>query len=229
MRCSTVVAIVLSVISVGYGRAAAAQSSPAAGPGRLEVSFGALWVGQLALGSNDANQTTPGGGNLKIFTTSTGLAGAAGLDARVAVRVLRSLDAEVEGSYGTPQLKVSINSDIESAPAVTATDTLQQFTIGAGAMWYVPLLRRMPRLAPFVFAGGGYMRQVHEQRTLVDTGQYYQAGGGVKWPFVERARGFVKGIGVRVDARAMVRRKGVAFDDRGHTSPAVGASAFVRF
>jgi hypothetical protein len=36
-------------------------------------------------------------------------------------------------------------------------------------------------------------------------------------------------MGLRVDARAVVRTNCVAFDDGGQTSPAVGASAFVRF
>ena len=44
-----------------------------------------------------------------------------------------------------------------------------------------------------------------------------------------RPHGLFNAIGVRVDARAIVRTKGVAFDDGGHTSPAVGVSAFVRF
>jgi len=51
----------------------------------------------------------------------------------------------------------------------------------------------------------------------------------VKWLLFARPRGLVNAMGLRVDARAVVRTKGVAFDDGGHASPAVGASAFVRF
>ena len=229
MKRSTLVALVLCLLSVGYGRAAAAQALPASGPGRLEVSLGVLWIGQLALGSNDANETTPTGGNLKIFTTSTDLGSVPALEARVAVRLLRSLEADVEASYGTPRLKVTISSDIESAPDVTATESVQQFTIGAGVVWYVPFHRASSRLAPFVSGGGGHLRQVHEERTLVETGQYYHVGGGVKWLLFARPSGLVNAVGLRVDARAVVRRHGVAFDDGGHVSPAVGASAFVRF
>jgi hypothetical protein len=46
---------------------------------------------------------------------------------------------------------------------------------------------------------------------------------------MSRRRLFFKGLGARVDARAIVRSKGVAFDDAGHTSPAIGAAVFVRF
>jgi hypothetical protein len=224
MKCSTVVAIAL-VFCVGHSRAAAAQALP----GRLEVSLGGLWFGQLALGSNDANETTPTGGNLKIFTTSTDLASVTAVEARVSVRLLQSLEAEVEASYGRPQLKVTISSDIENAPEVTAAESLQQFTIGVGMVWYVPFHKASSRLAPFVFGGAGQLRQVHEERTVLETGQYYQVGGGVKWLLFTRPRGLVDAGGLRVDARAVVRTKGVAFDEGAHLSPALGASAFLRF
>jgi hypothetical protein len=221
--------IVMCIVSVGDVRSAAAQSLPATGPGRIEVSVGGLWMGHQALGSNDANETTPLAGTQKIFTTSSDLANVAGLEGRIAVRVIRSLEAEVQVSYGTPQLKISISSDIENAPAVTAIESVQQFTIGAGVVWYVPFRPRTARLAPFLTAGGGQLRQIHEERTLLQTGVYYQVGAGMKYLLFARARGLVNALGARVDVRAVVRREGVAFDDSTHTSPAVGAAAFVRF
>ena len=221
-------AIVLCIVSVGGVRAAAAQSLPATGPGRIEVSVGALRVAHQALGSTDANETTPGGGSLKTFTASSDLASVAGLEGRIAVRLMRSLEAEVEASYGTPQLDVTISNDFENAAPVTAVERVQQFTVGAGVVWYVPR-PRTSRLAPFVAAGGGYLRQMHEKRTLLETGQYYQLGGGVKLLLFSRPRGFLNAAGVRLDVRAVVRKDGVAFDDLAHTSPAFGAAAFVRF
>jgi hypothetical protein len=229
VRRSRIGAIVLCLVSVGRVRAAAAQSVPATGPGRIEVSAGALWIAHQALGSTDANETTPAGTSLKTFTTASDLTSVAGFEGRVAVRVLRSLEAEVEASYGTPRLTVAISNDFENAPPVTATEVMQQFTIGAGVVWYLPFRPWTSRLAPFVTAGGGQLRHMHEQRTLLEIGQYYQAGGGVKFLLFSRPHGFVNAIGARVDVRAVVRKKGVAFDDGGHASPAVGASAFVRF
>jgi hypothetical protein len=226
---SRIGAIVLCIVSVGYVRPAAAQSAPATGPGWLEVSVGGLWVGHQVLGTNDANETTPDGGSLKIFTTSSDLASVAGLEGRIAVRLMRSLEAEVEASYGTPRLKITISSDIENAPAVTAIEPVRQFTVGAGVVWYVPFRSWRERLAPFVTAGGGHLRQIHEERIFVETGQFYQVGGGVKYLLFASPRGFINAIGARVDVRAVVRRMGVAFDDRAHAAPALGAAAFVRF
>jgi hypothetical protein len=205
-----------------------AQSAPPA-PGRLEVSAGSLWIGRRVLGSTGAHETTGAGGTLALFNTSTELASVLGFEGRVGVRVWRGFGAEIEASYGKPALKISIGNDVENAAPVTAVETMQQITIGAGVVWNVPYRPWSGRLVPFVTAGAGHLRDVHEEQTLIDTGHYYQYGGGVKVLLVSRSRSFFKGLGARVDARAMMRAKGVAFDEAGHTSPAVAASAFVRF
>ena len=222
-------ALVVAIVCAAGVPAAQAQPPQAAGPGRIEAAFGGLWFGRQPLGTADANETTPTGGALKIFATSSELARVFGLEGRVAIRLLSSLEAEVQGSYSEPQLKVAIGSDSEGAPAVTAVETVQQFTIGGGAVWYVPARALGSRVVPFVTGGVGQLRQMHQDRVLLETGRYFQVGGGVKAFFVSRPRGFVNAVGARVDVRALVRRDGVAFDDRGHASPSVGVSAFVRF
>jgi len=191
------------------------------------VSIGSLWIGHQPLGAADANETTPSGGQLKIFTTSSELTTVFGVEGRAAVRVLPSLEVEFEGSYGHPELRVAISGDSEGAAAATAVDTVQQFTIGGGAVWYLPPLT--PRLSPFITGGVGQLRQMHQDRISLQTGFYYQVGGGVKYFFFSRPGGFFNAFGVRADARVLVRTNGVAFDDDGHASPAAGVSAFVRF
>jgi hypothetical protein len=223
MSRAIILSLSLVVLSGGL-RDAAAQTS-----GRFDVSAGGLWIGHQALGSNDAGETTPSGTTLKVFTASSDLASAAAAGARVAVRAWRSLDVEVEASYARPRLRIAISNDIENAPAVTAVETLQQLSVGAGVVWHVPYRLWTPRLVPFVIGGGGYLRQLHENGTLLETGRFYQVGGGMKVVLFSRARGFINAAGARLDVRAFVRSGGVAFDDRGHTSPALGASAFVRF
>jgi len=208
---------------------ARAQSADAAEPGRLEVAIGPLWVGRQAFGSSDATETTSAGGRLTLFGTSTELAGASGLEARVGVRLSRVFEAEGSATYATPQLRTQIGNDFESAAPATATEVVQQFTVGGGLLWYVRSARSASRLAPFAMAGAGYLRQLHESATLVETGRFYQLGGGVKYLFVSRPGSHVKGIGVRVDVRALVRQQGVAFDAGLHISPAAGASLFARF
>jgi hypothetical protein len=218
------------VIAVSALHASVALAQPASPqPGRVEVSAGSLWIGRQVLGSTSANETTGTGGTLALFQASTELASLSGLEGRISVRVWRGVEAEVEASYGKPQLKISIANDTENAAQVTAVETIQQITVGAGVVWSVPYRPWRGRLMPFVTAAAGYLRDVHEAQTLIDTGRYYQVGGGVKVLLVSRSRSFFKGLGVRADARAMVRSKGVAFDAAGHASPAIGASVFLRF
>jgi hypothetical protein len=222
-RASAIACATLAVCSL-HARPVRAQ--PATGPGRIEVALGSLWVGRQPLGTANANETTPTGGQLPLFKTSSELSSVFGLEGRAAVRVLPSLEVEFEGSYGKPELRVAISADSEGA-AATATDTIQQYTIGGGAVWYLPKLS--DRLAPFATGGIGQLRQMHQDRVSLDTGLYYQVGGGVKYFFFSRPSGFFNALGARADVRVMVRTKGVAFDDGGHASPAAGVSAFVRF
>lgn len=223
-------AVLIGVSVVGL-RVTEAQAQTAAGPepGRFEFAIGPIWVGRQVLGSSDANLTTGAGGSLRLFSTSTELAAAAGLEVRAGVRVTRALEVEASASYAKPQLRTVVTSDMENSASVTATDTIQQFTVGGGIVWYPAPRRSSSRLVPFVTGGAAYLRQLHASATLAETGQMYQVGGGLKYLLALRPRAHVKGVGVRVDARAVVRSKGIAFDDRKYFSPAVGTSLFVRF
>ena len=196
---------------------------------RLEAGIGLQWDGRQPLGSRTATETTAAGSTRALFDTSSELAGAAGLSGRIGVRLTHSLVAEAETSYLKPQLRIAISGDAEGAPAVTATETVQQFTIGGGVLWYVPGRVWSPRFAPFAMAGAGYLRQLHEPATLVEAGRYYQFGAGVSALLISGTHVHTTGAGVRADVRALIRSRGVAFDGGSKTSPAAGVSAFVRF
>jgi hypothetical protein len=210
-------------------RDARAQPSRASTPGRVEVSFGGLWMGGQALGNADANETTGAGSAFRVFTSDSALGSGTGIEGRIAVRLLRSLEAEVSSSYATPKLTITVGNDIENAPAVTAVETIQQITVGGGALWYLPTKALARRFAPFAAGGAGYMRQVHETGTLIDAGRFVQVGGGFKYLLFGHANRHVKALGVRVDVRALLRTRGVAFDEKAHAAPALGAAAFLRF
>jgi hypothetical protein len=211
---------------IGHARPSAAQTPE---PGRFELGIGPLWMGRAPLGSIDANETTSAGGAFRLFSTSTELSSATGIEGRVGVHVWRRFEAEASASYGRPVLRTSVGNDAEGAAAVTATETLEQFTIGGGVVWYPPRPGIGRGLAPFVTVNAGYLRQLDEAATLALTGHVYQLGGGVKYLFASRASSRVKGIGVRLDARVAARSGGVAFDPRTRYAAALGASLFARF
>lgn len=221
------IAVVLTIVSVVPVHA---QAASLMGSGRLEVAFGGTWIGGATLGSRDADETTSAGSAFRLFASSTELASGSGLDAHVGVRVMQRLEVEAFMSYTKPELQTRVDSDFESSNApLTIADTIQEFTFGGAALWYPRVPRLGSRLRPFVRGGIGGLRQLENNGTLIVTGREYEAGAGVKMMLVSRASGWWKGIGARADARAVIRQKGVAFDESAHVSPAVSASIFVRF
>jgi hypothetical protein len=226
-RAARAASAVLVAVSVGGASPARAQTP--AEPGRLELGIGPLWAGHASLGSMDANETTATGSAFRLFSSSTELSSATGVEGRVGVRVWRRFETEVSASYGKPVLRTAAGNDFENAPSVTASETIQQFTVSAGVVWYLPHPRIGSRLAPFATVNAGYLRQLHEAGTLAVTGQVYQLGGGLKYLFVSRPASHLKGLGARLDARIAARVRGVAFDGRTRYAPALGASLFARF
>jgi hypothetical protein len=208
--------------------AASAQSGTAV-PGRLELDGGILWMGTQALGSRDANLTTGTGSTLRLFSTTSDLLAVAGFEGRVAVKVTRALEAQASMSYAKPELRTHVSNDTENGASATASESVQQYIVGGGLLWYFPSNTSRPRLRLFVSAGAGYLRQLHEGATLVATGQSYDVGGGIKLLRGSRTRKRMKTLGIRLDARLVVRTKGIAFDGRRSIAPAAGASLFVRF
>jgi hypothetical protein len=110
---------------------------------------------------------------------------------------------------------------------VTATERMRQFTV-EGAVLFARDRWRVGRLRPFLTGGAGYLRQLHEGDALAANGQLYGFGGGVKVPLLSRDRR-ASVIGLRADARAVIRTRGVAVDGASHVSPAVSVSAYVGF
>ena len=227
IRVASVVWLLAGASMLSASPASAQSASPA--ESRFELGFGGLWMGTESLGSKTATETTGSGAATPLFNSSSELGSAFGVDGRIGVRVLRSLVAEAEASYLKPQLRIATSADTEGAAPVTATETVEQFTIGGNAVWYLLGGHRSPRFAPFFMAGAGYLRQLHEPGTLVAAGSFYQVGGGVDLLLASSRRFHTKGVGARVDVRALIRSKGIAFDGGSTTSPAAGVSAFVRF
>jgi len=199
-------------------------------PGRITVSAGVWWMGEMPVGSMDATET---GGvapvRYRLFATDTSLAPSIGVDTAVGLRLSRVIDTELSASYGAPELRTRIRADAEGIPDTEAVEAVGQLAIEASLLVHVTPWSLFGRATPFVSVGGGYLRQLHEGRTLAETGAIYHAGGGVTIMLRSGGRGVLKGAGLRADARAIVRKGGVAFDDDARVTPALEAAWFVRF
>ena len=221
-RTTVAAAVALLICAVD---ASAQNAVPA---GRFDVGAGVEWLGSAAFGSASATETTGGGGSSALFMTSTTLKSAIGFQAHVGVRISNRLEVQAIGAVSRPTLSTTISGDIETSDTVTATEDIRQYIIGGGVLWYVPI-RRSPKITPFVTGNVAYLRQLHETRTLVETGQLYRVSGGIKYLFKSRSGSIIKGYGLRAEGGFAVRVHGVAFDGSAQYSPWVAASLFARF
>ncbi len=188
---------------------------------RLEVSLLGGVYGGADLGTTDANliSNQAAGSATLLFATRTEITAAPVAEGRIGIRVLRALWVEGGVSYAQPELVVAISRDSEGAADVRAVSRVTQVVADGGVQYRWS--RR--RVAPFVMAGGGYLRQLDDSRTTAESGSLYYGGGGVLVRLAPAGRGWLGRLALRGDVRAAWLRGGITLQvERG---PTVVASA----
>lgn len=233
----------VSVASVALPCDAAAQTGASARKtsggmpgGRFEISAGAGVIGGTDLGTASATLSgsgVPQGTPVTLFDTDTTIEGGPRYEARVAWRITQALQVEGGLAVNRTHLTTRITNDFEQAPNSEASETFTEYAIEAGLLLHLTKLRFAGgRAQPFVTGGAGYLRQVHEGQTLIDTGQSAYAGGGLTLTLRQATRrAFIDALGVRADVRVNVRSGGFERgDDGGATfAPSVTGGMFFRF
>jgi hypothetical protein len=231
--------VVLMTLVAGWSREAAAQTRtvpppratqtrPSAGrEARLEVSGSVGWTGAYDLGSVTATLTgngVPTGSPVTFFETDTQVEGGPRIEGRLAWRLTRMFAVEGGLAVTRTHLRTDITNDAEQAPPISAKGRLTEYAIEGGVVVHLSKLAfGGGRARPFVTGGAGYLRQLHDGATLVDTGTIAFVGGGVRYALREATRkAFVKTIGLRGDVRVDVRTNG--FETAAGTSPRAAAS-----
>ena len=221
-------ALVVVATSAGSVHAQAAVDRPVR---RIEADAGAGILGGGGLGSADANlrRNDPVRQTFRLFTTSSDVGRAPLWLVRLAFPLSRRFAIEGALTKATPDVRVSATSDFEGAPSITTTETIDQYFIDGSVVVMLDELRIGTRAVPFVAAGGGYLRQLHEGQRLVEQGEVYHAGGGIKYWLLTRKAGTVRSAGLRADANAYFLRGGISFDDRPRSHVTISGSVFVGF
>lgn len=219
--------VLTAALTVLLPKVTFAQSPPVAGT--IEVAGGLRWTGGLSIGSAIATETTPSESRYSLFAADTTLAASNGLEGSVSVRLSRLVDAGISTSFLKSDLQTHITSDAEGIPDVVASESTTQLAIQSVLAVRLMNWRLGERAIPVVAGGLGYLRHLHEGRTLVETGAVYHVGAGLDYLFKSTDRGLVKTTGLRVDVRAVFRRGAAAFDDEMRVSPALSALLFARF
>jgi hypothetical protein len=219
------------IAAIGLGGSASAQTAAERAPHRFEASIGGMWLGGGGIGAADAElrrnaiPTT----DFPIFGTDTDVHGSPGFDARVAYWLTRSIALEAGFVMTVPVVETRVTGDIEDAGDLTLEEDLDQYFVEASAVLMLDRFHLGSRTVPFVSGGAGYLRQLHEGQTLIETGQVYHVGGGIRHWLRLRDSGFLRAAGLRVDARVYLLANGFAFDDGARPHGAITGALFLTF
>lgn len=220
-------ALLLVVVAGADPAAAAAQvyiGRPIPRAGTVEVTGGATFSGGFDLGSISAEQTRNTGGGTEpfvLFTATSRARPAAGVQGRIGVYLGQSASVEAGVRFSRPILSTALSDDSESAPDVTATETLTRIVATGSLVLHMNGLSFAGgKGIPFVLGGGGYIRELHEKNEVVETGREYHAGAGLHLWFGQGAHR----LGLRGDVGVSRRTGGADSDDIPRTVPTAGVS-----
>jgi hypothetical protein len=194
---------------------------------RFEISGGALYLSGQNLADTDATLTRNqiGGEDFTLFQSDTRVDAAPGFEGRVGWHLSRTVVIEGGLLWSRPRLSARLASDVEGIPDVTLEEDLSLYVFDGAVAFHLPdAAFSGGQAVPFIRAGIGYVRQLHEDNVLVETGQAYHVGGGVSMWFGPRAR-----TGLRLDARVIVLDGAIDLGKGRRTVGAGGAALVVKF
>lgn len=208
--------------------AASAQDAPELRAHRLVLDGGVVWSGSYAIGDSTAQLRGNAAGAspppFTLFSASSEVGSVASAVARVGFTLTPRLVIEGGATFGMPRVHVAISQDPEASQQQLEGEQLKQYLFDAAVVWHLPM-GWGARMRPFIIGGGGYLRQLHEERTLVETGQVYYGGFGARYWF-RGGSGARRAIGVRGDIRANLRRGGIDFEDQTRIFPTLAVHLF---
>ena len=187
--------------------------------GSIEASGGGMFAPGFDLGSMTAELTrsTPTD-KFDLFTSDSEVSGFPGVFVRLGYYLSESVSVEGGMRYARPTLSVRLSGDAESAPDVTADETLSHYLFEGSVLWHLRDLSFASGSAiPYLSGGAGYLRELHEGNQLVETGQEYHALAGVNFWLGSGAHRF----GVRFEGGLSARKKGFDSEESLRMQPVV--------
>jgi hypothetical protein len=224
-------ALVVSGLAVGFWVVNVQAQTPSRPDApRLVVSAGLVAARGYAIGARSAElrrNSTTAADPFTLFRTESTIDSAAGFDMRVAYALSRAFSVEAAATFSRPSLGVRVFQDSEGAPETRASESIDQYTVEVSGLWQFPGRPLGAKARPYVVGGAGYLRQLHEDRVLAETGQLGFGGGGVQYWL--RRRPGKRAFGIRGEACAVFRTRGIDFEDKRRVYPRLSALALVGF
>lgn len=229
INCSIVALMCVSILVASTVAHAQSMQSPGLRPHRFTIGGGIVWSGAYDIGDATAqlrgNGPGPSAPPVTLFQSESRVTAATSPELRIGFAMTRTVALEFGMSVTQPHIGVAISADAEAPSQQLRGEKLEQYLFEGGATWQLPL-RIGRRLAPFVAGGAAFLRQLHEDRTLAETGEIYHAGGGARY-FLRGGHGAGRSVGLRGDARVNFRRKGIDFENTMRTYSTFSLSLFV--
>ena len=195
---------------------------------QVTIDGGLTWLGGYAIGVSDAELRTNAPGAtpppFTLFSADSRLGATVGGEVRGGVD-FGGWSVEGSAAYARRRLAFSISGDSEAAAASFDGESVQRYEFGAGVTWRLPWLHA-DRVRTFAAGGATYLRELHQDRTLVETGSVIYAGAGARYWLWGRPDGR-RSIGLRGDVRINVRRNAIDFEDNVRTYPSLSLLLFL--
>jgi hypothetical protein len=134
----------------------------------------------------------------------------------------------VSGGVLVGDVHVSLSGDAEGASAVTFVGERLGQTQFEGRVDVMARRLRFwhARALPYVTASAGLLWQWHEGRVLIETGQVYQIGGGIRVSVLHHPASRLSHVGIASELRVAHVRKGFHWGREGRTLPVLHVGVF---
>lgn len=237
-RSATAIVLALAAVCPALARGEDQQrtSSPASRepgrPGSFEISVGGELLAPQTLGSTTATMTSNNqqGTSYNYFVVGGTRVAAPAFRGRIGYNITPVFTVEGSLVVSRGNVQGNVSADAENAPPLTVAERMTQYFVDVSALAHLRHLTFSNGAGvPFLEAGAGYLRQMHEGNLAMNTGQIYHFGGGVTYLLSKRPASKLTGIAVRADARVYIPRKGYSFGNSQQVFAAVGGSLLFAF
>ncbi len=192
------------------------------------IDGGVSWLGGYPIGISNADLRTnaPGAAPppFTLFTVDSRLGAAVGGEVRAGYD-FGGWSVEGSAAYARRRLAFSISGDTEAPATDFEGESVQHYEFGGGVTWQLPWLQA-DRLRTFAAGGATYLRQLHQDRTLVETGSVIYVGAGTRY-WLRGRPDSPRSLGLRGDFRINVSRHAIDFEDKTRTYPSLSLLLFL--
>ncbi|MGB2715043.1 MAG: hypothetical protein WBC51_12745 [Vicinamibacterales bacterium] len=196
--------------------------------GSWELGGGVVWTGGFTGPTSSAELTRNGqsSGGFDLFTAAGEMKGGVGAGATIAVFLSRSVAVEGGFRVSQPSVRYRLSGDAEEASDITAQENLTRYVFTGSLL--VHLRRMSPGVStvPFIAAGAGYVRDLHQGNELLETGTEFHGVVGLKYWFNTTAS---NRFGIRGEAGVSMTDGGFDFSDKSRLVPIASASLVYLF